>query len=164
MNANGGFICYRYLICLTIAPAFFTACIYLCLGRIIAVVGPEYSRLGPRVYQRIFIGCDLLALVLQAAGGAIASTAKDHAGSKSGTNIMIAGLVSQVISIILFLCLWFDFDRHVRKAARNGTLGRNQGPSYASLARSQKFQFFQYGKLIPSFNLLGARIPCSDTG
>ena len=39
-----------YLVCLTIAPAFLSACIYLCLGRIIVVYGEHVSRFRPRSY------------------------------------------------------------------------------------------------------------------
>jgi RTA1 like protein len=141
----------RYLICLTIGPAFFTACIYLCLSRVITVIGSEHSRLHPRTYTKVFIGCDLLALILQAVGGALASTAKDHAHSKTGTNVMIAGLVSQVISIFLFLGLWLDFALRVRKARRSEMPARNQGSLYLSLLRgSRKFTFFQWSESIPS--------------
>ncbi|KAF2500062.1 RTA1-domain-containing protein [Lophium mytilinum] len=137
-----------YLICLTIGPAFFSGCIYLCLGRIITVVGPENSRLQPRTYAKIFIGCDLFALVLQAVGGALASTAKDHAGSQQGTNVMIAGLVSQVISMVLFMALWLDFTIRVRKAKAMGSLGRSQPPLYNTLRNSRIFTGFQLSLVI----------------
>lgn len=39
--------------CLTIAPAFLAAGIYLCLRRIVYVFGPENSRIKPEMYTRI---------------------------------------------------------------------------------------------------------------
>lgn len=39
--------------CLTIGPAFMAAAIYLCLRRIVAVFGPENSRIPPAYYTRI---------------------------------------------------------------------------------------------------------------
>jgi len=64
-----------YLVTLTIAPAFLSAAIYLCLARIVVVYGEEKSRFRPRTYTIVFCSCDFLALLLQAAGGAIASSA-----------------------------------------------------------------------------------------
>ncbi|OCL04568.1 RTA1-domain-containing protein [Glonium stellatum] len=137
-----------YLICLTIGPAFFSACIYLCLGRLITVISPENSRLKPKTYTKVFVGCDLLALVLQAVGGAIASTAKDHAGSTTGTNVMVAGLASQVLSMLLFMILWADFGLRVRKARLAGTLRHTQPPLYEPLRQSKTFSAFQWSLAI----------------
>jgi hypothetical protein len=66
-----------YLVCLTIAPAFLSASIYLCLARIVVVYGEHISRFRPRVYTILFCTCDFISLLLQAIGGAIASTATD---------------------------------------------------------------------------------------
>ncbi|GIK00908.1 hypothetical protein Aspvir_004938 [Aspergillus viridinutans] len=107
----------EYLICLTIGPAFLSAAIYICLGHIVVVYGEDISRLKPRTYTIIFVVCDFLSLVLQAAGGAITSTA-DHDQQdlrQTGINIMIAGLASQVASLGVFLCLCADFAWRVYK-------------------------------------------------
>lgn len=64
-----------YLICLTIAPAFLAAGIYLCLSRVVAVYGAGLSRWKPRTYTLVFCSCDFFSLLLQAIGGALASTA-----------------------------------------------------------------------------------------
>lgn len=64
-----------YMICLTIGPVFFAAAIYLCLGRIIVVYGQEISRWKPRTYTFVFLGCDIVSLVVQGVGGTVASVA-----------------------------------------------------------------------------------------
>lgn len=69
-----------YLVTLTIAPAFLSAAIYLCLARIVVVYGEERSRFRPRTYTIMFCSCDFLALLLQAAGGAIASISNTNSG------------------------------------------------------------------------------------
>ncbi|KAJ5182594.1 hypothetical protein N7492_000210 [Penicillium capsulatum] len=107
-----------YLICLTIAPAFFTAGIYLCLGRIVAVYGTEYSRLKPRTYTYIFVSCDIISLILQAAGGAITSIADDKPTSDMGINVMIAGLIFQVVSLAGFMVLTVEYGIRVRRGRR----------------------------------------------
>lgn len=64
-----------YLIFLTIAPAFISAGIYICLSRIIMLYAPNLSRFRPRTYTVAFCSSDLVSLILQGVGGAIASTA-----------------------------------------------------------------------------------------
>jgi hypothetical protein len=41
------------IVCLTIAPAFMAAGIYLCLRRIVYAFGPENSRIRPETYTRL---------------------------------------------------------------------------------------------------------------
>ncbi|GJP97234.1 hypothetical protein CBS115989_6515 [Aspergillus niger] len=107
----------EYLICLTIAPALLSASIYICLTRIIIIYGAEISRLKPKTYTYLFVFCDLVSLILQAAGGAITSTADaDQADlAQTGIDIMIAGLASQVVSLVLFMGLCADFAYRVWK-------------------------------------------------
>ncbi len=63
-----------YLICLTIGPAFLAAAIYVCLGRIVVVYGEYISRIRPRTYTFLFMGCDFVSLVVQAIGGGVAAS------------------------------------------------------------------------------------------
>lgn len=151
---------HSYLICLTIAPAFITASIYLCLSRLVTVYGSQYSRLAPRSYTYIFIGCDLFALVLQGAGGGIASTARTHAGSVSGKNVMVAGLVWQVLSMTLFMALWADFALRVHKAKAQGYLKPDQHDAFAVLRDSRKFRLLQYGKSYPASGEFSISLLC----
>ena len=60
---------------------------------------------------------DFVALILQATGGALSSTAKSKTGADTGRFIMIAGLAWQVVSIIVFMVIWIDF---IRRTARAG--------------------------------------------
>ncbi|KAF2181845.1 RTA1-domain-containing protein [Zopfia rhizophila CBS 207.26] len=137
-----------YLICLTIGPAFLTACIYLCLSRVITAIGSENSRLRPKTYTYVFVGFDLLALILQGIGGGLAATAKDKKGSKLGTDVMVAGLVSQVISMVFFMVLWADFALRVRRSRLSGALARTQPPLYDQLRATRKFTLFQWSLVI----------------
>ncbi|KAF3038074.1 hypothetical protein E8E12_001230 [Didymella heteroderae] len=135
------------LIPLTLAPALFTAAIYLSLSRVLFILDPSnaYSRLKPRLYTYVFVGCDLLALVLQAIGGALAATAKDKRGSDQGVRVMIAGLVSQVVTMALFLGLWADFAVRMKRARgrMTGRLGM-----YEVLEASSVFKWFQWSLFV----------------
>ncbi|OAL51210.1 RTA1-domain-containing protein [Pyrenochaeta sp. DS3sAY3a] len=132
------------LIPLTIAPALLTAGIYLCLGRVITAVGSENSRLKPKLYTYIFISCDLLALVLQAIGGGIAATSRSTKASRTGVDIMIAGLISQVVTMAFFLAIWADFALRARRNKKSGSLSRTQPPLYDQLRSTKNFTFFQW--------------------
>lgn len=96
--------------CITLAPAFFTAGIYFCLGDIVARLPIPTSRIKPMGYAAIFIPCDLVSLILQGTGGGLASTeSQGGADPKSGTNVMVAGLAFQVASLTLFILLAAEY-------------------------------------------------------
>lgn len=124
---------YLQLVCLTVGPAFMAASIYFCMRRVVAYCGQGYSVVGPEVYTRLvrfflpsfpdivlmtdslysqFIPCDLVSLILQATGGAIAAAAhraKDQPTLDKGTNIMIAGLAFQVFTMLVFISMSSSF-------------------------------------------------------
>ncbi|KAJ5234681.1 RTA1-domain-containing protein [Penicillium citrinum] len=105
---------------LIIAPVFYTAGIYILLGRLIKIFGPESSVLSPKLYLWIFCTCDVVSLVIQAAGGGMASSASGGEGDTApGTNTMVAGIVFQLVSISVFVYFAFDF---LRRATRAGLL------------------------------------------
>lgn len=88
--------------CLIIAPAFIAAGIYLNLKHIVLEVGPSFSHLRPKFYTWIFILCDLFSLILQGTGGGVAATADDGSSfQKVGNDLMMAGIVWQVITLLL---------------------------------------------------------------
>lgn len=131
---------FRSLVSLTIAPAFLAASIYLCLARIVVVVGEDLSRFKPRTYTLVFIFCDLTSLILQAAGGAIASAATTYSQDQMGIHIMIAGLSFQVFSLSLFTALCAEFAWRV---SRN----RSQMDSeFVKLRETRKFKVFLFSK------------------
>ncbi|WZH44049.1 RTA1 like protein-domain-containing protein [Fusarium acuminatum] len=100
---------------LIIAPTFFTAGLYVILGALINRLGRHSSILSPKMYAIIFLTCDIIALVIQAVGGGMASTEADKidGDTKPGTNIMVAGIVFQMAAMIVFTVLVLDFMRRV---------------------------------------------------
>jgi hypothetical protein len=87
--------------CLVLAPSFIAAGIYFSLKHIVRHNGPEYSRLQPRLYTWIFIGCDLGSIVLQAVGGGIASSGGNTNRQlvDTGNWIIVAGIAFQVATM-----------------------------------------------------------------
>lgn len=140
--SENGFL--MQIVCLTIAPAFMAGGIYLCLRRIVYAFGKENSRIKPEMYTRIFIPCDLLSLLLQAAGGGIAS-AKSHAHEdpKLGNDIMIAGLATQVATLFVFMLLCADFAISTRRRFKSlGAAAFDQNPHFVKLRSDWKFKGF----------------------
>ncbi|WWC87460.1 uncharacterized protein L201_002349 [Kwoniella dendrophila CBS 6074] len=95
---------------LIMAPVFFSAYDYVVLGMAINKLGPQYSLLQPKYYFATFITADVISLILQAIGGGKASSsAAEGAPTQSATNIMVAGIIFQLISMAVFLILGVDF-------------------------------------------------------
>lgn len=129
--------------CLTIAPAFLAAGVYLCLSRIVTAFGPENSRIKPHSYPLIFILCDVLSLVLQATGGGLASVAThEHRNPDTGNHIMIAGLAFQVFTLLLFILLALDFALRTYKRIKNLGSQYALDQRHAKLRRSWTFRGF----------------------
>ncbi|KAH8821984.1 RTA1 like protein-domain-containing protein [Xylogone sp. PMI_703] len=128
-----------YLVPLTIAPAFLTGALYLCLSRIIIVYGQQISRFSPRTYAITFMTSDFISLVLQGTGGGLAATADDHSGSETGRAIMVSGVVFQVVSLLIFVGLWLEFVFRLCRASQSAKNVR-----LVELRVRNAFTWFQY--------------------
>lgn len=125
------------IICLTFAPAFLAAGIYLCLSRIVIVFGADISRIPPKWYTYLFVTCDFFSLILQSAGGGLAATAVEGGtGVQTGTNVMIAGLAFQVFTILVFMILCAEYAWRVRQRVKSGG---QLDPVHAKLRTSKRF-------------------------
>lgn len=80
-------------------------------------MGRQYSPIAPNLYLWIFCTCDFLSLLLQAAGGGIASAESDKVGGNTaiGTNIMVAGIIFQMVSLTAFVYFFVLFLVRTRK-------------------------------------------------
>lgn len=102
---------------LIIAPTFFAAGLYVLLGILIKQLGPQTSILSPSHYAIIFCTCDVVSLVVQAVGGALAAkaTVELNGDTTTGTHIMVAGIGFQLFTMSIFALLVFDFLRRARR-------------------------------------------------
>ncbi len=94
------------------APCFFSAAIYYILGQMINQYGRRYSFISPMTYLGIFISFDMVSIIIQAVGGGMASKAggQDPPGNtKPGTQVMMAGIIIQLVSMCVFGLLWLIF-------------------------------------------------------
>lgn len=96
------------IVCLILSPSFIAAGIYLTIKHLVIHFGPQYSRLRPNLYTWIFISADAASILVQAAGGGIAS-GETLSLVKVGNSIMVAGICIQVATMALCGLLAADF-------------------------------------------------------
>jgi hypothetical protein len=102
--------------CLIFAPAFIAAGIYVTLQYMVNAFGKSTSRFPPIWFTVAFMLGDFHSLLLQAIGGGLAGSAKkDQHSREVGTNLMIAGIVLQVITLVLFAALVIEYAAKTRK-------------------------------------------------
>lgn len=94
-------------VCLTIAPVLTMRGVYYQLPKLIEIYGHRFSLLrSPKSYLYLFVGFDLVALPIQAAGGGLAARALASGTSPhQAVNVLIAGLSLQVASMVIFMAL-----------------------------------------------------------
>ncbi|KAF4959390.1 hypothetical protein FGADI_1712 [Fusarium gaditjirri] len=97
------------IIMITIAPVFFSAAIYVLLSQVINFVDPSVSRFSPKYFYWIFIPSDIISLILQAVGGAVSVVSTAQEDVETGEDISIAGLVFQVVTLLIFVALFIDY-------------------------------------------------------
>jgi len=134
------------IVCTILAPTPLVAASFVMLGQCIRRLGQQYSRLSAKWYTAVFCTCDVIALVVQALGGASASAAVNQGKSaKTGGNIMLAGIIFQLVAITVYMILAAEFvmrylhDRPIsgRAVIDTGyTLDRNMKQMLAALAFS----------------------------
>lgn len=106
------------IICLVVGPAFNSAALYLVLKHITLVFGPEFSKIKPNWYTWIFIGGDLLSLIIQALGASQAATAGSNIRRRDlGEDLVIAGVSFQVVTLFFFAiaAAWYTQRRYHAK-------------------------------------------------
>jgi len=95
--------------CLIISPTPLLGSHFIIFGRLVQLLGPQFSRFRPRLYSRIFLTCDVVSLVIQAIGGGIASSATTDSATNLGTHVMLAGIITQLVILIVFSIIALEF-------------------------------------------------------
>ncbi|KAJ6446665.1 RTA1 like protein family [Purpureocillium lavendulum] len=109
------------IVCLTIAPVFYTASIYVTLSKAIMFFAPDLSRFKPQLFYWIFIPFDVVCLVLQAAGGAMSTNSDGD--NKTGVDVSMAGLALQVIVLTAFVACFADYMFRYWRSGRSSGFG-----------------------------------------
>lgn len=111
---------------IVVAPVFLSAAIYTTLTSLIDALGQSLSPFGlsKRIILWFFITSDVIATITQVAGAALIGVAESNDKSPDkANNILLAGLVYQVFTFLLFLVLLFAFLSKARKAATSTGAG-----------------------------------------
>ncbi|KAG7711605.1 hypothetical protein KL914_000247 [Ogataea haglerorum] len=125
---------------LTIAPCFIMAGIYYLLAQMTIIVSPALSVFRPSQYTYVFIGADIISILVQAAGGGITT---DPNNWETGKAMLIAGLVFQVVSMTFFQFCWYLFWYRWRRELRDhGESGLE--PKYKSVRARRIFKLYPY--------------------
>ncbi len=116
--------------CLVLAPSFLAAGIYVTLKHLVLYCGPEHSRLKPRLYPWVFIGCDFGSIVLQAIGGGTAAAAGDQGQNKKlldvGDGLIVAGIAFQVATMAVCAVLMLDYFLRFQKAKKANSVTHSE--------------------------------------
>jgi hypothetical protein len=129
--------------CLTFAPAFNSAALYLILKHLVLQLGREWSRIRPKYYTWAFIVADFLALTLQGAGGGIAGSAGNNDSFRDvGDHLMVTGISWQVLTLLLFATAIADYSIRRFKASQPFS------PDAQALLHDTKFRIFIAAQLI----------------
>ncbi|KAJ6035575.1 RTA1 like protein [Penicillium canescens] len=107
-----------------LAPSLFAASIYMILGRIIRLTeGDSRSIIRAKFMTKIFVLGDVLSFLIQSGGGGIMSTSKSQSQMKLGENMIIVGLVVQVLFFGFFAVVAIIFHKRISAHPTTNSLG-----------------------------------------
>lgn len=112
--ARGPYIIQALLILL--APIFFAASVYMVLGRIVRRTKAEaYSMIRVTWLTKLFVGGDVFCFLLQALGGGMLAGANTASEVSRGQDVILAGLVLQIIVFGFFVVVALVFHKRLRQ-------------------------------------------------
>ncbi|THZ91564.1 RTA1-domain-containing protein [Aureobasidium pullulans] len=101
-----------------LAPILFAASVYMYLGRVIhSVDGQRHCLIPLKFLTKVFVAGDVACFLAQGAGGGLLSSAKKASKINLGQNIILAGLILQIVIFFGFLVVAINF--HIRMRGRS---------------------------------------------
>ncbi|KAL2208323.1 RTA1-domain-containing protein [Sarocladium strictum] len=113
-------------IALVLGPTFVAAAISLTFKHLVIWHGPEFSLMKPRLYPVVFVGSDVVSILIQSAGGGIAAAADTPEMSDIGANMLLAGVTFQVVNMIFCGLLILAYAWRRKKALSEGPIQMSQ--------------------------------------
>ncbi|KAK4538897.1 hypothetical protein RGQ29_032219 [Quercus rubra] len=99
-----------------VAPALFAATVYMVLGRLMRALGAEHLSLIPvRWLTKIFVIGDVVTFFIQSAGAGMMAQ-KTTSSFNTGKNVVVVGLVAQVVIFGFFIIVAALFVSRIRKS------------------------------------------------
>lgn len=108
---------------LVLGPTVVAAAISVTFKHLVLYYGPQWSLIKPRLYPWIFVGTDVVSLLIQMAGGGLAAGSvgsTDTTMMDMGNNLMLAGVCFQVVNMVFCGGLMIMYMLRRRKALKNG--------------------------------------------
>jgi hypothetical protein len=103
------------MILILLAPILFAAGIYMFLGRIIRATGrPDLSPIRTSWITKLFVLGDIFCFLVQLVGAGKLIKPKTTKAAKDGENIILGGLVLQIIIFVFFVAVAVIFHRRYR--------------------------------------------------
>jgi len=128
------------IVLLVLAPSFLAAGIYLTLKHLVIALGPENSRLPPKLYTWIFIGFDAVSILTQAAGGGLAASTGSLVNI--GNHVIVAGIAIQVATMFVCFIVAGDFALRVRRNSKGSAQSEKMMHSGGRGLHDKGFQFY----------------------
>ncbi|KAJ5345883.1 hypothetical protein N7452_003887 [Penicillium brevicompactum] len=106
-----------------LGPSLFAASIYMILGRIIRLVeGDSNSLIRASRLTKIFVCGDVVSFLVQSGGGGIMSSAKSASSLKMGEDVIVVGLIIQIIFFGFFIVVSLIFHKRMRDHPTSASL------------------------------------------
>ncbi|KAL4984669.1 RTA1 like protein-domain-containing protein [Aspergillus falconensis] len=106
-----------------LAPSLFAASIYMILGRIIRLTdGDSRSLIRASRPTKIFVLGNVAAFLIQSGGGGMLTQAKSPSDQERGENIIIFGLIVQIIFSGFFVLVSIIFHRRIIQSPTTASL------------------------------------------
>lgn len=103
-------------ILILLAPILFAGSVYMILGRIMrATNGTHHSLIRVTWVTKIFVSGDILCFLVQGAGGGLLATAKTQTELDRFENIILGGLILQIVMFGFFVVVGVIFHRRLRQ-------------------------------------------------
>ncbi|KZV81920.1 RTA1-like protein [Exidia glandulosa HHB12029] len=101
-----------------LSPCAFIAAEYVLLGRLAHFLrADELLLIRPQRITKVFVLSDLSTFLVQATGGAISASANSVKSNKVGSRVFLVGLILQLISFVVFVCVFANFLARLRTHA-----------------------------------------------
>ncbi|KAM5354685.1 hypothetical protein ACJ41O_001332 [Fusarium nematophilum] len=110
-------------ILLLLGPALLAASIYMVLGRLILLLEAGHlSLIRTKWLTKVFVIGDVLSFFAQSGGGGMLATAKSKDDSKLGENIIVGGLLIQIVFFGFFMAVTLVFHRRIHERPTSRSL------------------------------------------
>ena len=114
---------------LLVAPALYAATLYMSLGRLIERMEcQKYSIIPLKYLTKIFVVGDVLSFLMQAGGAGIMAQG-DMSSSKTGENVIIGGLIVQIVFFGMFIVVELIFHYRILKYPNESAMITRNVPS-----------------------------------